>query len=155
MHVTAPGKVVLFGEYAVLTGAPAAVMAVDAYAAVNLAASHNDQWHFSSDGFVSTPHSSNGRDLPGGASAGFTTAVLEHWGYASLKELGQAPLQIHTDTTAFYQQQQKLGLGSSAAACTATYFLLAQLLERKPKLTEALEIHRNWQGGKGLSLIHI
>ena len=78
MRVTAPGKVVLFGEYAVLTGAPAAVMAVDAYASVNLAASHNDQWHFSSDGFVSTPHSSNGSDLPTGASAGFTTAVLNH-----------------------------------------------------------------------------
>ena len=149
MIVTAPGKVVLFGEYAVLAGAPAAVMAVNAHASVNIAASEDDQWRFSSKGFVSAPSKSNGNDLPSNAGAGFTTAVLTHWGYGSLRKLDQGALAIHTDTAAFFHQDKKLGLGSSAAACTATYFALAKLLGREPDLMEAIEIHRTWQGGKG------
>ena len=152
LRVTAPGKVVLFGEYAVLTGAPAAVMAVNAYASVELSPSKDDQWHFSSAGFKSHPSSYDDSELPKDASAGFTTAALAHWGYRSLHELAQEPMHIRTDTTAFFVQDKKLGLGSSAAACTATCVALAQRLKRQPALQEALAIHRNWQGGKGSGL---
>ena len=36
MIISAPGKIVLWGEYAVLAGAPAAVMAIDRYASCAL-----------------------------------------------------------------------------------------------------------------------
>ena len=152
LRVVAPGKVVLFGEYAVLTGAPAAVMAVNAYASVEVSQSQDSNWHFSSAGFNCEPSRHAGNELPKDASAGFTATALEHWGYRSLKDSALEPTQVRTDTAAFFHRGNKLGLGSSAAACTATYVALAQRLQRQATVREALDIHRNWQGGKGSGL---
>ena len=77
LRVVAPGKVVLFGEYAVLTGAPAAVMAVNAYASVEVSQSQDSNWHFSSAGFNCEPSRHAGNELPKDASAGFTATALE------------------------------------------------------------------------------
>ena len=152
MRITAPGKVVLFGEYAVLAGAPATVMAVDAIATVAIEASVDSAWHFSSTGFASEPISTDGMQLPTQASSGFVAAVLRHWGFTALVEVSAKPMQIHSDTSAFFHSGKKLGLGSSAAVCTAAYMGLAELLQRPPQMQEALAIHRSWQGGKGSGL---
>ena len=61
-------------------------------------------------------------------------------------------MRVHTDSSAFFQNSQKLGLGSSAAVCAATYLLLCELTGRNPTLTEAMAIHQDWQGGKGSGL---
>ena len=152
MQVSAPGKVVLFGEYAVLSGAPATVMAVNAHATCDLVPSNDQQWHFSSSGFVSEPIHSVDSALPDHASAGFVAAILEHWGINTLGGLSDQPLSVHTDTTPFFYANKKLGLGSSAATCTATYLALAEKLNRQTSMQEALNIHRAWQGGKGSGL---
>ena len=44
VRTSAPGKVILSGEYAVLDGAPAVVMAVDRRARVSVSAGSGD-WH--------------------------------------------------------------------------------------------------------------
>ena len=44
IEVSAPGKLVLIGEYGVLYGAPALVMAVDRRARVVLEAVRGDRW---------------------------------------------------------------------------------------------------------------
>ena len=51
IKTTAPGKVVLWGEYAVLAGAAAGVMALNTPATVAASRSTDDAWHFSSQGF--------------------------------------------------------------------------------------------------------
>ena len=152
MQVSAPGKVVLFGEYAVLDGAPATVMAVNAHATCDLVPSNDHHWHFSSSGFVSEPIHCIDSTLPDHASAGFVAAILTHWGINTLGDFSDQPLSVHTDTTPFFHEHKKLGLGSSAATCTATYIALAETLNRQTSMQEALNIHRAWQGGKGSGL---
>ena len=63
IRASAPGKVVLWGEYAVLRGAPAMVMAVDREAICTIdlnqdgANSADDRWQFESLGFDAAPTS--------------------------------------------------------------------------------------------------
>ena len=148
---TAPGKVVLWGEYAVLVGAAAGVMALNTPATVAASRSTDDEWHFSSQGFKAKPASCPANELPKNSSTALLAAILRHWGFVSLDQCGQA-MRIHTDSSAFFQDSRKLGLGSSAAVCAATYRLLCELTARNPTLTEAMSIHRDWQGGKGSGL---
>ena len=150
-QASAPGKIVLWGEYAVLAGAPAGVLALNTYANVTAAPSPDNRWHFSSAGFNANPASCDSQDLPTQPAAGFVGAILEHWQITSLHQCAD-PLSIHTDSSAFFAGSQKLGLGSSAAVCTATYSLLCELTDREATLTEAMAIHKHWQGGKGSGL---
>lgn len=150
-QASAPGKIVLWGEYAVLAGAPASVLALNTYANVTAALSPDNRWHFSSAGFNANPASCEPRELPRQPAAGFISAILEHWEVTSLNECA-SPMSIHTDSSAFFAGSQKLGLGSSAAICTATYLLLCELTDREATLTEAMAIHKHWQGGKGSGL---
>ena len=150
-QASAPGKIVLWGEYAVLAGAPAGVLALNTYANVTAAPSPDNRWHFSSAGFNANPASCDSQDLPTQPAAGFVGAILEHWQITSLHQCAD-PLSIHTDSSAFFAGSQKLGLGSSAAVCTATYSLLCETTDREATLTEAMAIHKHWQGGKGSGL---
>jgi len=59
---------------------------------------------------------------------------------------------FRSDSSSFFLAGKKLGLGSSAAVCTASYRLLCQVLSREPNLREAIDIHRTWQGGAGSGL---
>lgn len=148
---SAPGKIVLWGEYAVLAGAPAAVMAVNSRATVSARPSHDEHWHFTSVGFDSDPETVSAQYLPEGLGSTFVRAILQHWQSPSLTHCS-TPLNITTDSSDFFSGDRKLGLGSSAAVCTATYQLLCQITGRTPSLQESLAIHRNWQGGKGSGL---
>lgn len=151
MKFAAPGKAVLWGEYAVLAGAPAAIMAVSATAQVSIERRSDQNWHFSSAGFDSPSVSVQGETLPAAPTAGFTTAVLQQWGLTQLSDLCSG-MSLHTDSSDFFSAGHKLGLGSSAAVCNATYAGLCQLLGKEPSLAEAQLIHRNWQNGKGSGL---
>lgn len=148
----APGKAVIWGEYAVLAGAPALVMAVDRYAraAVSLA---GDAWHIRSTGFESEITLDAGAllKLDPGAAEG-AAAVIR----SALAALGDPPLpagaRITTDTTAFHEAGSKLGIGSSAAICTAACAALADVLSRPfdPSIPRAA--HRLLQGKAGSGL---
>lgn len=90
MRVLAPGKVFLFGEYAVLEGAPALVMAVTRYARAHRTS---------------------------GEVAGIA-ALLRDVAAESLPRL-PSPLSFAVDSSDLTASGEKLGLGSSAAACVA------------------------------------
>ncbi|NKC01671.1 MAG: hypothetical protein GKR90_24655 [Pseudomonadales bacterium] len=147
MIITAPGKVVVWGEYAVLTGAPAAVMAIDRYAYCELSTSANFS-SFTAHGFLTPGLHSPDRAVP-------TTPVTSLFA-AILKEMGHTKLPSHLDcamdTSAFYSSGTKMGLGSSAALSCAIYAGLCGILEHEPNWQEALRAHRAWQGGGGSGL---
>lgn len=125
---SAPGKVVIAGEYAVLDGAPAVVMAVDRRASAGLRAP----------------------GVPGNEPvAGLLGAVC-----AALDV--DAPVDgVSLDTAAFYAadtggRRGKLGLGSSAALTAALCrLLLPDESSRATLLRFALAAHRRFQSGHG------
>lgn len=129
---TAPGKLILTGEYAVLDGAPALVIAVDRRVAA--------------------------RREPGTVSSPFLLAVARELAqrYGADSTAALAALEIAVDSTAFYASSdctQKLGLGSSAAVTVAATALALTAhhgtLDRDEVLAVALAAHANAQGAKG------
>src|SRR5687767_8580508 len=103
---TAPGKLILTGEYAVLAGAPAIVVAVDRRAVARRNA---------------TPRGSSPFLLA------VAVEIAERRGAAD--PAARAALEISVDSTAFYDRMTKLGLGSSAAVTVAAT-ALAMAAER-------------------------
>lgn len=94
MRLSAPGKLILFGEYAVLEGAPAVVMAVNRRAHIA----------FRKKGYE-----------PANSLVSRTYARLRaHYG------LSPEPCLLSVDSRSFYRGTRKLGLGSSAAATLLT-----------------------------------
>ncbi|MCR9259148.1 MAG: hypothetical protein NXH95_05470 [Pseudomonadaceae bacterium] len=154
MIYRAPGKIVLWGEYAVLAGAPAAVAAVNRYASVEISPQDNS-WSFTSTGFL-TPgvHNFSGEftDAP---CASMAEQVVRYFDMNSLP----AGFSLNSDTGGFYHPTEnrgnrpaKYGLGSSAAVCTATYYALTDFVGHDKHLNEAMAIHRAFQNGKGSGL---
>lgn len=128
----APGKVMLAGEYAVLEGAPALVMAVDRYAhavASREALHDSDGWH--------TPE---------------LAAALE---LAREESLIASHVHARVQPGSLFDGARKLGLGSSAAMCVAGVFAAAlasgldlDAADVRAKCTSvALRGHRRAQGG--------
>lgn len=122
---SAPGKIVLSGEYAVLDGGPAISMAVDRRAVVTMEDRPEGQCDLSTPGF-------EGKD-----KYRIVDAVCG----------GSRPAKnIVMDTRAFTEDGEKTGIGSSAALTVA---LVACLGESDDVLGKALFAHRTFQGGKG------
>ena len=121
---SAPGKIVLCGEYAVLSGAPAICVAVDRRAVATLSDSPDGTCHLETPGFSG--------DEPFG--------VLD--ALCSVRPLRR----IKLDTRAFAEDGTKLGLGSSAALTVA---LAAALRGSKDVFDDALHAHRALQEGRG------
>lgn len=133
MIATAPGKLILTGEYAVLDGAPALVIAVDRRAVARRDAGTRV------------------------ASSPFLLAVAREFAqrFGADSVGARAALEIAVDSSAFYDGSQKLGLGSSAAVTVAAagLALAAQLGDldghRDALLAIALAAHANAQGDLG------
>lgn len=122
---SAPGKIVLSGEYAVLSGAPAVCMAVDVRARVTVSASPDGECHVATPGLV------------GAGSFAVIDAVCG----------GQRPpYNVELDTTAFSVEGTKVGIGSSAAVTVA---LAAALEGSTDVFAQALRAHAALQGGAG------
>lgn len=127
---SAPGKVVLFGEYAVLLGAPALSMAVDRRALVKVqpAARNGDQ----------------------GGDRGILEAVC------NALQLDPKDWTVIQDTSEFFSAATneganvKLGLGSSAALTVALCKALGgSNLDAASLLSLCRSAHRQFQGGVG------
>jgi len=152
IEYAAPGKAVIWGEYAVLEGAPALVMAVDRYAHTRVQAGGTD-WQLEAVGFESratlTIDALMGLD-PDCAEgvAGLVRAVLSAFGDAT----PPTAAIVHTDTRAFHAHAQKLGIGSSAAICTATTAAIAEFLDQPFHEGLPLAAHRHLQGKAGSGL---
>lgn len=141
-EASAPGKIVLTGEYAVLAGAPALVAAVCRRVTCRVAPRQAGGWRFACSGFSSDETFSKAAVLraPPNTIAGVARQVVA---------AAQAPahLAIAIDSSACYRNGQKLGVGSSAATVTALAGALLAARGETPTLPKLIELHTAFQGG--------
>jgi phosphomevalonate kinase len=149
---SAPGKLVLSGEYAVLDGAPAVAVAVNRRARVRIEASQAACHTVFSPGYLDT----EGRFEAAGDDIAWLAgrqdyALVEHvWSALGLQT--PATLALQLDSRAFVDPATgiKLGIGSSAALTVALAAALAEVGDvRKDLFPAALDGHRRLQGGLG------
>jgi len=126
MIASAPGKLIVTGEYAVLEGAPAIVIAVDRRAVARRNA---------------TPR----------GSSPFLLAVADEIAArrGAADPAAHAALEISVDSAAFYHRITKLGLGSSAAVTVAATALALGTADPEEVLAVALAAHARAQGPRG------
>src|SRR5690606_16272730 len=140
----APGKAVVLGEYAVLHGAPALVVAVDRHATVTIEPSGRPA-------NVVETRSPEARVLE--VSPGRETGVALVDLVVGERPRDREPWRATLDSTAFFQGARKLGLGSSAAVLTALACAWAAWTEAPRPSREALiALHRRFQRGSGSGL---
>jgi mevalonate kinase len=161
---TAPGKLVIFGDYAVLEGAPAAATSVgvlaraqvdviDGRRSVFIDAAGGNAYDFSVDPGEGLTWIG---DSPGERGR-IPHAVLDTC-YELMHLRGPVPtMRISLNTDAFFaglgDRAEKLGLGSSAAVLVALTGALVDALEIPVETGSLLRVcqaaHRRFQGGKG------
>ncbi len=155
LTATAPGKIVICGEYAVVEGAPGIVAASDRRARVTVEFSSRPGLTVNALPLRSRPLELAWKD---GGLTGFSDAdrpvvslldaVLKHLGPALPAPL--PGLDLTLDTRDFFDGGKKLGLGSSAALCMALLLALARAFgAEKPNLQQAIRCHRAFQSGAG------
>jgi len=171
IQATAPAKLVLLGEYAVLEGAPAIVAAVDRTVRVTLRPAEDDRWHFTSD-LVDHPASdvawrADGLhiDVEAGPNDEWTvlpgTVIECVCDAADVEPHKLPPLSIHIESRELYVEDgtTKLGLGSSAGLIVALGTALRQHLAAlghlpaapapEDALLEDLAVNAEVQHGRG------
>lgn len=155
IEASAPGKLVLLGEYAVLAGAPALVLAVDRRARVRLTSAPGDHWDIVSPTLGCAAQLRI--DAHGVRWAAPPPPELA-WLAAPFAQCpflqGLAPCRVELDTDPFYfdhgSARVKLGLGSSAALTVALLGALhAHAGRPAPTLGACVLAHRALQGGRG------
>lgn len=170
IRTTAPGKIILLGEYAVLEGAPALVMAVNRFAEVTLEVISSDQCKVSAPAVgiknLSFKIDSGGKVIFEKSISStllkklsFFMAALEAILSSSKCKPNSLPSFIITlDTSQFFTtENQKLGLGSSAALTVALFSALSNFRDKSVIIGEnhddllktSLMIHRLAQGDIG------
>jgi phosphomevalonate kinase len=141
---SAPGKLVLLGEYVVLDGATALVMACDRRCRARFAPAQGERCRL-----VSRMPDARAIEFPAGSPSGspLVDAVLDD------PELGADPgaWAAEIDSSAFFAGALKLGLGSSAAALVAFAGAVRAAAGRpgRPGLEALIRCHRAFQGGAG------
>jgi phosphomevalonate kinase len=165
---SAPGKLVLLGEYVVLEGAPALVLAVNRRAQARIETREDGICEVHApdlgvSGARITVDDGAWRWLCDEATASKLSLVEHVW--QGLVREGLAPeakqgFSLHLDTSGFFNAsgavRAKLGLGSSAALTVALASALATfaghadvLSDRSQWLRRLLHMHGGWQGGRG------
>jgi phosphomevalonate kinase len=148
LTASAPGKLFLTGEYAVLHGAPALVAAVDRRADVHLEpAVDRDAVASVAEGQEFATRARAG-DLPGG-DAGAVLAALRS---ARARRACAPWATVTVDSRAFLRGTAKLGLGRSAAALVATTaacLATAGPVDDGDVLASALAANAMFQEGRG------
>ena len=122
IFASAPGKLFLCGEYAVLKDAPAVVMAVDRRATVRIGRGDAEFQTLATPGFSDQEFRfeiRNGNELAWldeySDTPELVSAVIAETGFET-----ESPSRVEIDTRAFIDESgSKLGLGSSAAATVA------------------------------------
>lgn len=152
---SAPGKLFLLGEYAVLHGAPALLSAVDVR--VRLRLTSRASWWVSAPqlGLERYPLAPDG-SIPAGADGGTRAALamFDAARAASAAVFDLPPMGVEIDSGAFYGESGKLGLGASAAVsaalCGGFAVAAGARREARAQLSErAILAHRAAQDGAG------
>lgn len=164
IRASAPGKLVLLGDYAVLDGAPALVVAMDRRARVSvetcdgggIEVSAPDLGIAAASAHVDAAGRLQWADLGQAAQLGLVTQV---WNALAAEGVAlHGGLRIALDTSGFFADtpagRRKLGLGSSAALTVALAAALVraggQALAATPAwLARLVAWHGAWQGGRG------
>jgi phosphomevalonate kinase len=146
----APGKLVILGEYAVLDGAPALVMAVNRYCRARIATSPDGNCHLT----TRTPTEQHGDFEPSRPSG----AQLVDLVAAAVPPGPAPPWSGELDSAQLYGENVKLGLGSSAAALVAWFGVWSAYVARhggaapEAEAGRLIALHRRFQGGSGSGL---
>jgi phosphomevalonate kinase len=144
----APGKLVALGEYAVLDGAPAVVLALDRYVEAAIGPSDDGVCRLT----VRAADVVERRFAPGATSGAplvdlVTSTVAAPFAWAAT-----------IDSQVLFAGSTKLGLGSSAAvlcAWAAAFNAFARsrgVSVPEPRVADLIDLHRRFQGGKGSGL---
>lgn len=149
---SAPGKLVLSGEYAVLDGAPAICMAVDRRARVTISPSTAEHHTVAAPGFCSTVGSfkTHNGDVEWLAGGGDFRLVDDVWRTAN--PVVPTSLAMVLDTSEFLDAKSnaKIGIGSSAALAVALAAAICELVQADADATRvAFAAHRQFQDGLG------
>lgn len=144
IRASAPGKVIIAGEYAVLDGAPAICMAVSRRARVEISAGGEDCHVLAAPGFLS--EAVRVTALADCAEIPLLAAV---WRTLPVGVAGY--LNINIDSREFVAtDSKKVGLGSSAAVAVALSAATGQLTGECSNILErAWQAHHAFQGGSG------
>ncbi len=140
-----PGKLVVLGEYAVLHGAPAMVIAVNRYCHVVITPSKDDSCHL-----VARTTEEQVVKFEQGMTSGFeiVDTILRFFP-------GPRTYSAVIDTTELFKEGIKIGLGSSAAALTAWFGAWIAFSDKdivvadSKNLRTLIGLHRAIQGGAG------
>lgn len=167
LTASAPAKLVLLGDYAVLEGARALVQAVDRRANVRIVSREDHACDvYAPDLGIRGARALIGHDgtwqwqCDEVSKAKLT--LVDHVWHGLLSE-GLAPVSgqgfdLHLDTSGFFHVDgvSKLGLGSSAALTVALASALATyaghgdaMTDRAQWMRRLLHMHGSWQGGRG------
>ena len=143
----APGKLVALGEYAVLDGAPAVVLALDRYAEVEIGESAELVCRLTTHAAELVERTFKPGEPSGAALVDLVAAAAP-----------RLPWTATIDSRAFFAGDAKLGLGSSAAVLTAWAGAFAAFAQSQgapvppPRVEALIDLHRQFQGGKGSGL---
>jgi phosphomevalonate kinase len=150
IRALAPGKVVLWGEYAVLAGAPALVMAVDRYAQCTLSGG-TETWQCSALGHQAPTVNVSRDQLLGSTPPASGSVHRLLWQVLQYLPSEELPAGGHAtfDTSGLHQNGAKLGLGSSAALCVAVHAAVCRLLQQPVRYADVLRVHEALQGSGG------
>ena len=162
ISVSAPGKLLLTGEYAVLEGAPAVSAAVDVRAQVDITSSSNHALHVVNSGeqFVFIPDE-NGT-LSWQQDPGSYAALVEA-AFPLIIAAGKDvdAFIVSIDTRDFFITSEsgevtKMGIGSSAAVAVSLTAAFQLLVGEQPSLEKALEVHAHFQQqqGSGIDVVN-
>jgi len=152
VRASAPGKIVLSGEYAVLDGAPAICAALDRRARVDVAPNDEDHHVVTAPGFADARGEFLAVDgdlqwLAGGDDFGLVGDV---WRTANANPSTGLSLRLDTSEFVDVEQGLKIGVGSSAALTTALAAALCEVAETDADATRvAFAAHRQFQRGLG------
>jgi phosphomevalonate kinase len=146
-RASAPGKVVLLGEYAVLDGAPALVTAVARRVRARLEPLAGPECEL-----TTRTSATEVVRFPAGRPSGIGLVDTVMTAAAGPRR----PAWRGTlDSSELFHGMQKLGLGSSAAALAAwagVWWAAAEPAAAWPAVDRLIELHRQWQGGSGSGL---
>ena len=145
----APGKLVVLGEYAVLTGAPALVLAIDRHCQAEIKRSEDELCHLR----IFAPASEEMGFSPGSASGMELIDLV-----IAASDSADSAWRACVDSSRFFDGKTKLGIGSSAAALTAwaaawsVYSGQDRINQDSSSLENLIGLHRAFQGGSGSGL---